>query len=91
MFGLGAYRSDEKAVSFTLPTPDFRTVPTLSTLNDVFQLFDGSAVYGITSLAVADYSDGLTTIYAYVSDSFADGKVFWLFSNAGTLFLSADL
>ena len=33
---LGAYRSDRKAVSFTLPTSSFRAVPTVSTLNDIF-------------------------------------------------------
>lgn len=88
---LGAYRSDRKAVSFALPTSSFRAVPTVSTLNDIFQLFDGTNVYGITSLAVTDYSDGLVTIYAYTSQSFEDGKVLWLFSNNGTLLLSADL
>ncbi len=88
---LGAYRSDRKAVSFALPTSSFRAVPTVSTLNDIFQLFDGANVYGITSLAVTDYSDGLVTIYAYTSQSFEDGKVLWLFSNKGTLLLSADL
>nr|DAZ83093.1 MAG TPA: hypothetical protein [Caudoviricetes sp.] len=88
---LGAYRSDRKAVSFTLPTSSFRAVPTVSTLNDIFQLFDGANVYGITSLAVTDYSDGLVTIYAYTSQPFEDGKVLWLFSNKGTLLLSADL
>lgn len=88
---LGAYRSDRKAVSFTLPTSSFRAVPTVSALNDIFQLFDGANVYGITSLAVTDYSDGLVTIYAYTSQSFEDGKVLWLFSNNGTLLLSADL
>ncbi len=88
---LGAYRSDRKAVSFTLSTSSFRAVPTVSALNDIFQLFDGANVYGITSLAVTDYSDGLVTIYAYTSQSFEDGKVLWLFSNNGTLLLSADL
>lgn len=88
---LGAYRSDRKAVSFTLPTSSFRAVPTVSTLNDIFQLFDGANVYGITSLAVTDYSDGLVTIYAYTSQPFEDGKVLWLFSNKGTLLLSAGL
>ena len=88
---LGAYRSDRKAVSFTLSTSSFRAVPTVSALNDIFQLFDGANVYGITSLAVNDYSDGLVTIYAYTSQSFEDGKVLWLFSNNGTLLLSADL
>lgn len=88
---LGAYRSDRKAVSFTLPTSSFRAVPTVSALNDIFQLFDGANVYGITSLVVTDYSDGLVTIYAYTSQSFEDGKVLWLFSNNGTLLLSADL
>lgn len=88
---LGAYRSDRKAVSFALPTSSFRAVPTVSALNDIFQLFDGANVYGITSLAVTDYSDGLVTIYAYTSQSFEDGKVLWLFSNNGTLLLSADL
>lgn len=88
---LGAYRSDRKAVSFALPTSSFRAVPTVSTLNDIFQLFDGANVYGITSLAVTDYSDGLVTIYAYTSQSFEDGKVLWLLSNNGTLLLSADL
>ena len=88
---LGAYRSDRKAVSFVLPTSSFRAVPTVSALNDIFQLFDGTNVYGITSLAVTDYSDGLVSIYAYTSQSFEDGKVLWLFSNNGTLLLSADL
>lgn len=88
---IGAYRSDRKAVSFTLPTSSFRAVPTVSALNDIFQLFDGANVYGITSLAVTDYSDGLVTIYAYPSQPFENGKVLWLFSNTGTLLLSADL
>lgn len=88
---LGAYRSDRKAVSFALPTSSFRAVPTVSTLNDIFQLFDGANVYPITSLAVTDYSDGLVTIYAYTSQPFEIGKVLWLFSNTGTLLLSADL
>lgn len=88
---LGAYRSDRKAVSFVLPTSSFRAVPTVSVLNDIFQLFDGTNVYGITSLAVIDYSDGLVSIYAYTSQSFEAGKVLWLFSNTGTLLLSADL
>lgn len=88
---LGAYRSDRKAVSFVLPTSSFRAVPTVSALNDIFQLFDGANVYGITSLAVTDYSDGLVTIYAYTSQPFENGKVLWLFSNTGTLLLSADL
>ena len=88
---LGAYRSDRKAVSFALPTSSFRAVPTVSALNDIFQLFDGANVYGITSLAVTDYSDGLVTIYAYTSQPFENGKVLWLFSNTGTLLLSADL
>lgn len=88
---LGAYRSDWKAVSFALPTSSFRAVPTVSALNDIFQLFDGANVYGITSLAVTDYSDGLVTIYAYTSQPFENGKVLWLFSNTGTLLLSADL
>lgn len=88
---LGAYRSDRKAVSFALPTSSFRAVPTVSALNDIFQLFDGANVYGITSLAVTDYSDGLVTIYAYTSQPFENGKVLWLFSNSGTLLLSADL
>lgn len=88
---LGAYRSDRKAVSFALPTSSFRAVPTVSALNDIFQLFDGANVYGITSLAVTDYSDGLVTIYAYTSQPFENGKVLWLFSNNGTLLLSADL
>ena len=88
---LGAYRSDRKAVSFVLPTSSFRAVPTVSALDDIFQLFDGTNVYEITSLAVTDYSDGLVTIYAYTSQSFEDGKVLWLFSNNGTLLLSADL
>ena len=88
---LGAYRSDRKAVSFVLPTSSFRAVPTVSALDDIFQLFDGANVYGITSLAVTDYSDGLVTIYVYTSQSFEDGKVLWLFSNNGTLLLSADL
>lgn len=88
---LGAYRSDRKAVSFALPTSSFRAVPTVSALNDIFQLFDGSNVYGITSLVVTDYSDGLVTIYAYTSQPFENGKILWLFSNKGTLLLSADL
>lgn len=88
---LGAYRSDRKAVSFALPTSSFRAVPTVSALNDIFRLFDGANVYGITSLAVTDYSDGLVTIYAYTSQPFENGKVLWLFSNTGTLLLSADL
>lgn len=88
---LGAYRSDRKAVSFALPTSSFRAVPTESALNDIFQLFDGANVYGITSLAVTDYSDGLVTIYAYTSQPFENGKVLWLFSNTGMLLLSADL
>ena len=88
---LGAYRSDRKAVSFALPTSSFRAVPTVSALNDIFQLFDGANVYAIISLAVTDYSDGLVTIYAYTSQPFEDGKVLWLFSNTGTLLLSADL
>lgn len=87
----GAYRSDRKAVSIVLPTSCFRATPTVSALNDIFQLFDGTNVYPITSLAVVDYSDGLVNIYAYTSQSFADGKLLWLFSNTGTLFLSADL
>lgn len=88
---LGAYRSDRKAVSFVLPTSCFRASPTVSALNDTFQLFDGTNVYQITSLAVVDYSDGLVDIYAYTSQSFENGKVLWLFSNTGMLFLSADL
>lgn len=88
---LGAYRSDRKAVSFALPTSSFRAVPTVSTLNDIFQLFDGANVYPLTSLAVTDYSDGLVTIYAYTSQPFEIGKVLWVFSNTGTLLLSADL
>lgn len=88
---LGAYRSDRKAVSFALPTSSFRAVPTVSALNDIFQLIDGANVYGITSLVVTDYSDGLVTICAYTSQPFENGKVLWLFSNTGTLLLSADL
>lgn len=87
----GVYRSDRKVVSFVLPTSCFRATPTVSALNDIFSLFDGANVYPITSLVVSDYSDGLVNIYVYTSQSFENGKVLWLFSNTGTLFLSADL